>query len=498
MIKRVPTLNSFEWQKSVLDKDLSTPPSSPNTGDRYIVGPSATGDWAGYDNYIAEWRGSSWEFITPLEGFFTYVKDEDSLYYYNGTSWNIFSSGVNVIQDTDGDTYIDVEETSDSDTIVGKVAGELAFKVDTNKNFGIGTDQFGTNAENVLAIKTGTPPESSPSGIIQLYAEDITWDNYTKLLLHCDGADGSTTFIDEIGHSVTAYGNAQIDTSQYKFGGASALFDGSGDYLLIPDSDDWYFGDGDFTIDFWVRFNDTSGDQDIYSQFVNNVGTILIRKVNDGRLRFYASENNVPKADYYCSWNPSVGTWYHIAIVRNGSNFYMFINGVSQTLTADTAIGTSSLPNVASNLCIGAWLDGPLNVFNGWLDEIRISKGIARWTSNFTPPTEPYAPLAELKVRDEAGNITTLSPHNFKYIPEHIKEQNDIDSNGLAWTFHAEKNGKEITVDMFRAIQLLEKLTGEKLIYSNTEIKNNRSINLISEINKLKEEINILKQRNNI
>ena len=82
------------------------------------------------------------------------------------------------------------------------------------------------------------------------------WDNYTKLLLHFDGTDGSTTFVDSSpsGKTVTAVGNAQIDTAQYKFGGASGLFDGNGDYLSVPDSDDWYFGTGDFTIDAWARF----------------------------------------------------------------------------------------------------------------------------------------------------------------------------------------------------------------------------------------------------
>ena len=79
-------------------------------------------------------------------------------------------------------------------------------------------------------------------------------DEYTKLLLHCDGADGSTTFIDSAtGKTITASGNAQIDTAQYKFGGASGLFDGTNDFLYTPNHADFTFGTGDFTIDFWVR-----------------------------------------------------------------------------------------------------------------------------------------------------------------------------------------------------------------------------------------------------
>ena len=75
------------------------------------------------------------------------------------------------------------------------------------------------------------------------------------------------------------------------------------------------------------------------------------------------------------------------------------------------------------------------------------------------------AATAELKVRDEAGNITTLSPHNFKDIPKDVQDINNLESNDMAWTFHSEKDGKSITVDMYSAIRILEKLSGEKLIY---------------------------------
>src|SRR3990167_7740340 len=80
------------------------------------------------------------------------------------------------------------------------------------------------------------------------------WDpDDTSLMLHMDGADASTTFTDETGKTVTANGNAQIDTAQSKFGGAAALFDGAGDYLTVSGSADWDLGTGDFTIDFWFR-----------------------------------------------------------------------------------------------------------------------------------------------------------------------------------------------------------------------------------------------------
>lgn len=74
------------WQADVLDKDLTAPPGSPTSGDRYIVGNSATGDWSTHDNEVAEWNGSSWDFETPASGWHLHVTDEDKVYRFT-TSW---------------------------------------------------------------------------------------------------------------------------------------------------------------------------------------------------------------------------------------------------------------------------------------------------------------------------------------------------------------------------------------------------------------------------
>jgi len=94
-----------------------------------------------------------------------------------------------------------------------------------------------------------------------------TVDEFTVALLHMNGTDAATAFTDETGKTWTAQGNAQIDTGQSKFGGASGLFDGTGDYIDTPDSTDWQLDGGAdanlWTIDFWVRFN---GDPDATSR----------------------------------------------------------------------------------------------------------------------------------------------------------------------------------------------------------------------------------------
>ncbi|MBI4691404.1 MAG: LamG domain-containing protein [Nitrospirae bacterium] len=215
--------------------------------------------------------------------------------------------------------------------------------------------------------KTVTNPES--------------YDSYTKLMLHFNGTNGSTTFTDSAtSKTVTANGNAQIDTAQSKFGGASGLFDGNGDYLTLADSDDWNFGSGDFTIDFWVRFNSFSGSF-LLTKHAGASGYL----VNYGQdsLSFYPESS-------YSGWyitgaNFQTNTWYHIAFVRNGNSFYTFIDGVKKG-TFD-ATGKNITGNTSASLLIGIYHTEEMHALDGSLDDLRISKGIARWTSDFTPPS---------------------------------------------------------------------------------------------------------------
>lgn len=228
-------------------------------------------------------------------------------------------------------------------------------------------------------------------------------DASTVSMLHLDGADASTTFTDEASagtHTWAACGTAQIDTAQQKFGTGSALFDGNSDYIQTPYSADFNFGGNPFTWDFWVRFNS-----------LPTLGTIVMAflgysdDANANRLQMYiyngsgtyylymvCKTNTATAAQYNVAWTPSLNTWYHLAMVRNGTNLYMFINGTSQTLTVNTACGTNNFdPSVQLPFTIGRQDLGATYYLDGWIDEVRISKGIARWTASFTPPTEPYS-----------------------------------------------------------------------------------------------------------
>lgn len=93
-IKKVPNLEDFQFQPSVKDKDLSSPPGSPAKGHRYIVDETGSGDWAGETDNIAIYNGTTWDFVTVVDGFLIWVEDENKFYKYTGTKWkSLISSG---------------------------------------------------------------------------------------------------------------------------------------------------------------------------------------------------------------------------------------------------------------------------------------------------------------------------------------------------------------------------------------------------------------------
>jgi len=203
-----------------------------------------------------------------------------------------------------------------------------------------------------------------------------TYDDYTKLLLHMDGDQSNSQ------HTITVNGNPDLYATG-KFGG-SMYFDGTGDYLTIPDSSDWYFGSGDFTIDFWVEFVSSTSSCDIVGQIQDGNNFWKIYLASDSTLRFLTTVGGVDQIIYGNSAHGMViDTWYHICVVRNGTAFTTYVNGASTSSTTSSY----SIPNFSGNLNIGY-----VDIYSSdiYIDELRISKGIARWTSNFTSPTEPY------------------------------------------------------------------------------------------------------------
>lgn len=235
-------------------------------------------------------------------------------------------------------------------------------------------------------------------------------DSYTKLLLHMDGTNGSQTFTDSsmYGKSVTANEQAYTDTRQNKFGGSSAFFDGSLDSLTLADSDDWDFGTGDFTIDFWYKHNAVVSTYPAIAE--HGAGWVIVNYNAHQALHGIAFSG----AGFFLRTydGPYDGLWHHIAFTRSGTTGRSFLDGVQiQTAESSAATGAST-----SLLYIGRWQTNYQTTTNGWLDEFRISKGIARWTENFTVPSFAYMPseVDELPLQNEA--------RTYKIAADDIKE----------------------------------------------------------------------------
>jgi len=222
-------------------------------------------------------------------------------------------------------------------------------------------------------------------------------DTNTLLLIHADGTDASTVFRDDNGQGrsavgLSALGNAQVDTAQSKFGGASALFDGTGDYLQIANSSDFNFGSNAFTIEGWVRAaNFTNSPSIMGMATIGDVDGWNLQFGGDGRL--YIEFRNSAGTGVTTIVNTtafSTNTWGHFAFVRSGNTVYAFKDGtLSASVSVAYAINSSTAP-----LIIGdgfgintSW--SAVQDFNGHLDEIRISN-TARYTAGFTAPTAPF------------------------------------------------------------------------------------------------------------
>lgn len=214
-----------------------------------------------------------------------------------------------------------------------------------------------------------------------------------SLLLHFDGTNGSTTFTDfsSSPKTITANGNAQISTAQSKFGGASGYFDGTGDYLSVPDDAGFEFTTGDFTIEFYLYIptGAATGAAVINKgTWPTNTSSYLIYYGGSNELAFYASSNGTSwdiATDKRFAVPISKNTQHHVAVVRNGTTITGYFNGTS----AFTQATTASLNNNAQALTIGSGASGS-SALNCYIDELRITKGIARYTANFTPPTIPF------------------------------------------------------------------------------------------------------------
>lgn len=359
------------------------------------------------DTKIVYYDETSNTLLTCAYGFGT-LTDQQFLYYDSATG-NILSaevvsvwsrSGTDLYPTTDGDSVsLRDSAVAHGMTDIAETDAFLKLKI-LSATYG-GVDIIGLSDGDATGLQvrgvigTDDPTDSTPAlMLVGSKMATASYDSYTKLLLHCEGADGSTTFTDSAtGKTVTPNGDAHIEVDQYKFGSASAYFDGSGDYLAV-DSADFDLSTGDFTIDFWLRYDGTANvypclfSNSAASWSANALSFAVDHVWSTGKVIFASYNFNLAAPMLVSTTTISTGVWYHVAVVRSGNTFKLYINGTAED--TETYAGAINF-NYNGGMKIGWSWDGADGYYKGYLDEIRISKGIARWTADFDVPAAAYA-----------------------------------------------------------------------------------------------------------
>lgn len=243
----------------------------------------------------------------------------------------------------------------------------------------------------------------------------LTAVSNTQYLLSCTNAG----IIDSVSQNqLETVGNAQVSTTQSKFGGASMYFDASSSYLSCPSNPNIAFGAGDFTIEYWMYSNDVSSStQKGMFQTSDTAGGLKTTYTTgifmgqgytgsgnlDGAIRANINGTNIGSSVAVLT----TGAWYHVALVRSSGVVTIYVNGNS------VASGTVSSSITGTYLAVGGYYSTSYT-FNGYLDDFRVTAGIARYTQNFTPPQNAYpnyGPLTNIPTVDPNFKNTTLLLH---------------------------------------------------------------------------------------
>jgi len=212
-----------------------------------------------------------------------------------------------------------------------------------------------------------------------------------SLLLH---GNGNLTDKSSSPKTVTAIGSAAVSTTQAKFGTGSLASLSAGDFYSVPNSSDFDFGSGNFTIEMWVY--PVSGNSGIRGLFgkrsTTNVGPLIAYIDSSGALTVNAANTSATGGNWTVSFTSSTtvsnNQWTYIAVVRNGTTLTAYINGTS--VGSSTSLGSAALLQNSSAFTIGSTITDASYTpyFGGYMDEIRVTKGVARTVT--TVPTAAF------------------------------------------------------------------------------------------------------------
>lgn len=352
------------------------------TGD-YLTGTSP--------NLSGTWTVELWWYPTALSGNQTIISFNNGA----GPGINIWSNSSGQLSVDDGNTgqaafttttfkanqwnHLAVVRNSTTTTgyINGVVAGSNSFTPSTTSAFSIGRFNGGSfqysngyisnvRVVNGTAIYTSafTPPTAP-----------VVATSNTSLLCNMTNA---AIYDNAMMSDQETVGNAMVSTSVKKFGNASMYFDGTGDGLQVVGSPNTAFGTGDFTVEFWIYLNASTGSFKKFVELgtsgacftIETQSTTNVLTITDLNTTVFVTSSSAL----------SLTTWTHVAATRSGTTLRLFQNGTQ----VGSATNSTNFAN-SGNVYIGQSNSG--QAINAYMDDLRITKGVARYTANFTPPT---------------------------------------------------------------------------------------------------------------
>ena len=247
------------------------------------------------------------------------------------------------------------------------------------------TDQYHNDCEFSDFRFSSTARYATSSTTISVPTGDVGTDGNTTAYYPFDNAG----IFDKTGlNTLTLFGDVSTSTTQTKFADTAMYFDGTGDGIQLP-SESAKLGSGDFTIEFWVRYSSISGYITLagYGYGPQSVNGWIIQSGNgDGKLKFYTTPSTVVASDTGSTVNTN--QWYHIAIVRSSGTVTMYRDGTS------VGSGSSSVDYSQTTSLAKFYIGGGSNsafdnyYLHGYLENVQILKGVAKYTTNFTPPIQ--------------------------------------------------------------------------------------------------------------
>jgi hypothetical protein len=290
------------------------------------------------------------------------------------SSYTVTGSTLNFYQSYDDGDEIDVRFLNGGTTVqTGSIAKQTLW---TNVTSG------STNTISGLSLSSNKWDVS----VVEEW-DAATLDQYynsSSLLCHFDSVNAAGRFIDNSRNNfaITSSGDVSLSDSQYKFGGASAYFDGTGDYLVTPTTSVLTFGTNDLTVELWIYQTVSS-----VGAYKVIVGDNVYSSVGGWTLYSYNNQLNLWKGGTELiapSGTLTLNSWNYVVWTRQSGNNRIFING---TQVGSTVSDSTNYTSTA--IYVGSSKINTLN-FAGYVDELRITKGVARYTANFTPRNSPF------------------------------------------------------------------------------------------------------------